>query len=126
LSVFTERADPTASFQEPPKAWRLADGDALRVGVVELTCQPWERGDTTMIKRSSLGMAGLTERRLSTGPGEYRAYFVLPLNAVRNVRGKGEWHGELRSAVFTIEVVGKRNIGEDEEHVGKPKLDPAK
>jgi len=121
LSVFTERADLTAAFEEPPKAWRLADRDELGLGIVELTFQPM-RGDETMKK----GTSNYTVRRLRTGPGEYRAYFVLPLNTVRNVRGKGEWHGELRSAAFTIVVVGKENAGEDEGHVGKPKSDPAK
>lgn len=121
LSVFTERADSTAGFEEAPKAWRLADQDKLPLVIVELICEP-ERGDETM-KR---GTWNFTVRKLRTEPGKYRAYFVLPLNTVRNVRGKGEWHGELKSAVFEIEVVGKRSIGKDEEHVGKPKLDPAK
>ncbi len=106
-SVFTERADLTVAFQEPPKAWRLADRDQLGLGVVELTCQPM-RGDEIMKK----GTSNYTVRRLRTGPGEYRAYFILPLNTVRNVRGKGEWHGELKSAVFTIEVV-KENAAKD-------------
>ena len=121
---FVERGDVIRSRapERPTVGWKLSPDAGTLVAVVPLTCVPGF-GD---IPETRFEHSFVTVRRLRADPGEYRATFVVPLNTVRNVRRKGEWHGELRSPVFTVEVVGEGNAGKDEEHVGKPTSDPAK